>query len=102
MRAYILSTKAAADLVEIAEYTKRQWGGTQARTYRSQLKKCIAALVAGKDQFKDLSALRPGLRMTRCQHHYIVAVMRGNAPAIVVGVFHERMDLMARLAERLK
>jgi toxin ParE1/3/4 len=99
---YILSTNAAADLDGIASYTKREWGGNQASTYRAHLKKCIAALVLGKGQYKDLSSLRTGLRMVKCQHHYVVVVLRQNAPPIVVGVIHEKMDLMARIAERLK
>lgn len=102
MREYILSTSASADLVDIAGYTKRQWGSDQASIYRTHMKKCIYALVSGKGQYTDLSALRPGLRMVRCQHHYVVAVLRDKAPAIVVAVLHERMDLMVRIAERLK
>lgn len=102
MRKYTLSKRAVADLDEIAVYTKRNWGSNQARAYRDHLKKCIDALVSGSGQAKDLSALRPGLRMARCQHHYVMIVLRSDAPTIVIGVLHERMDLMARVAERLE
>jgi plasmid stabilization system protein ParE len=45
--------------------------------------------------FRELDALYPGLRMTRCEHHYIFCLPRKNAPALIVAIFHERMDLMA-------
>ncbi|ECP5445232.1 type II toxin-antitoxin system RelE/ParE family toxin, partial [Salmonella enterica] len=41
------------------------------------------------------------LRMIHCEHHYVFCLPRGSAPALVVAIFHERMDLMARLSERL-
>lgn len=58
-------------------------------------------IAAGKVPFKDLSALYPALRMARCQHHYIFCLPRDHAPALIVAILHERMDLMGRLADRL-
>ncbi|EHE5102672.1 type II toxin-antitoxin system RelE/ParE family toxin, partial [Salmonella enterica] len=40
-------------------------------------------------------------RMTHCEHHYVFCLPRGSAPSLVVAIFHERMDLMTRLATRL-
>jgi plasmid stabilization system protein ParE len=40
--------------------------------------------------------------MARCEHHYIFCLSRDDAPALVVAIFHERMDLMVRLTDRLK
>lgn len=48
-----------------------------------------------------MSALYPALRMARCEHHYVFCLPRENAPALIVAIFHERMDLMTRLADRL-
>lgn len=58
-------------------------------------------IAAGKVLFKDLSALYPALRMARCQHHYIFCLPREHAPALIVAILHERMDLIRRLADRL-
>ncbi len=52
--------------------------------------------------FKDMSALYPALRMAHCEHHYVFCLPREDAPALIVAILHERMDLMARLADRLK
>jgi toxin ParE1/3/4 len=45
--------------------------------------------------------LYPTLRMAHCEHHYVFCLPRDNEPALVVGIFHERMDLMTKLSERL-
>ncbi|MCL2894699.1 hypothetical protein [Brenneria tiliae] len=48
-----------------------------------------------------MSELWPTLRMAHCEHHYVFCLPRENEPVLVVAIFHERMDLMTRLAERL-
>ncbi|WP_246856824.1 hypothetical protein [Brenneria corticis] len=48
-----------------------------------------------------MSELWPTLRMAHCEHHDVFFLPRDNEPMLVVAIFHQRMDLMARLAERL-
>jgi len=48
-----------------------------------------------------MSALYPALRMLDCEHHYVFCLPRKRAPALIVALLHERMDLMVRLADRL-
>lgn len=86
----------------IIRYTRKQWSDTQVRRYIGKLERGIANLAAGQGTFKDLSALFPLLRMAHCEHHYVFCLPRESAAALVVAIFHERMDLMARLADRLK
>lgn len=86
----------------IVRYTRKEWGAAQARTYVTKLTAGIARVAAGQGVFKELDALYPALRMARCEHHYVSCLPRENAPALIVAIFHERMDLMVRLAERLK
>lgn len=99
---YVLTAAAEADVHEIIRYTRKQWGDAQVRSYLAKLERRIERLVAGQDAFKDMAALYPALRMARCEHHYIFCLPRDGAPSLVVAIFHERMDLMVRLAERLK
>ncbi len=99
---YVLTAAAEADVRAIIRYTRKQWGDAQVRSYLAKLERGIERLVAGQDAFKDMAALYPALRMTRCEHHYIFCLPRDDAPSLVVAIFHERMDLMARLAKRLK
>jgi len=98
---YILNEAAEADLRGIIRYTRNQWGDAQARRYLTKLKQGIARLAVGQEPFKDMSAIYPALRMAHCEHHCIFCLPRENAPALIVAIFHERMDLMVRLAERL-
>jgi toxin ParE1/3/4 len=99
---YVLTAAAETDVREIVRHTRRQWGEAQARGYLTKLGRGIERLVAGQGVFKEMSVLHPGLRMVHCEHHYIFCLPRNDAPALVVAIFHERMDLMVRLAERLK
>ncbi|WP_228765665.1 type II toxin-antitoxin system RelE/ParE family toxin [Sphingopyxis solisilvae] len=64
--------------------------------------RCIEKIVDGKQAGKDLSEIHPGLRAVHCQHHYIFCLPRENAAALIVAILHERMDLMTRVAGRLK
>lgn len=101
MTTYILTAEAEADLRGIIRYTRKQWGTVQVRRYIARLEHDIASLAAGRGSFRDMSELFPELRMARCEHHYVFCLPRGSAPALVVAIFHERMDLMTRLAERI-
>jgi len=99
---YVLTAGAEADLRDVIRYTRREWGDAQTRSYVAKLARGIERIAAGQGTSKDMAALYPGLRMAHCEHHYIFCLPRDDAPALVVAIFHERMDLMARLADRLE
>jgi len=99
---YVLTAAAEADLRDIIRYTRSEWGDAQTRTYVTKLTRGIGRVADGKGASKDVAALYPGLRMVRCEHHYVFCLPREDAPALVVAIFHERMDLMVRLADRLE
>lgn len=86
---------------DIIRYTRKQWSDAQVRRYIEALEQGIARLVAGEGAFKAMDALYPSLRMAHCAHHYVFCLPREHEPALIVAIFHERMDLMARLADRL-
>ena len=99
---YVLSSGAEVDLRDIIRYTRKQWGDAQTRIYVAKLQACIESVAAGLGFFREMSALYPALRMGACQHHFIFCLPRDEAPTLVVAILHERMDLMARVADRLK
>lgn len=98
---YTLTAAAETDLRDIIRYTRKQWGDAQVRRYVSALEQGIVRLVAGQGAFKNMDALYPSLRMAHCEHHYVFCLPREGSSALVVAIFHERMDLMVRLADRL-
>lgn len=100
-RGYDLSQSAEDDLRDIVRYTRQLWGDSQARHYVAVLKSGIERVAAGQGIFKDMTAIHPRLRMVHCRHHYIFCLARENEPALIVAILHERMDLMARLSDRL-
>ena len=98
---YVLLPAAETDLRAIIRYTRDQWGTSQARIYLRRLEQAMDRIAAGQLPFKDISALYPHLRTVRCEHHYIFCLPRDGEPALIVAILHERMDLMARLGDRL-
>lgn len=100
-RSYVVAKGAAADLKEITRYTAQQWGEAQCRVYIAQLEKAAEAVAKGEGGFKDMSALIPGLRVATSGKHYIFCLTRPTALPIILAILHERMDIMARLKNRL-
>ena len=98
---YVLTAAAEADVRSVVRYTRQQWGEAQVRTYMDKLERGIEQLVAGQGAVKDMDSLYPGLRMVHCERHYIFCLPRDSAPPLIIAIFHERMDLMVRLADRL-
>ena len=98
---YVLANGAETDLREIIRYTRKQWSDAQVRRYITRLEQGFSRLASGQPPFRDVGELYPMLRMAHCEHHYVFCLPRNNEPALIVGIFHERMDLMTRLSERL-
>ena len=100
-RSYVVAKGAAADLEEIARYTAEQWGEEQCRVYIGQLDKAAEAVAKGEGVFKDMSSLHPKLRMALCGRHYVFCLPRPDAPAVILAILHEHMDIIVRLRRRL-
>lgn len=99
-----LTTSADADIEEIVRYTLDQWGAEQATKYVRRLDQHFEAIGSGdaltltKRIFKN----REDLWASRCQKHVVFHQARiGDCP-LILAVFHERMDLMVRLKDRLE
>ncbi|HTM82694.1 type II toxin-antitoxin system RelE/ParE family toxin [Asticcacaulis sp.] len=98
---FVLQDGAADDLRSIVRYTRKTWGEVQARAYSETLHTGIQRLVNGQGTYKILEDIHPALRITRCEHHYIFCLCREDAPSLIVAILHERMDLIARITDRL-
>lgn len=98
---YILTAAAEADMRGIIRHTRKQWGHAQVRRYVAALEQGIARLAGRQGAFKDMDEIYPSLRMAHCEHLYVFCLPRENESALIVAIFHERMNLMTRLADRL-
>jgi len=99
---YLLTEAAEADLRDIIRYTRKQWGSAQVRRYITALERGLVRLAAREGVYQDMSDLYPALYMAHCEHHYLFCLPREKMPALIVAIFHERMDLMARVADRMQ
>ncbi|MCB9854691.1 MAG: type II toxin-antitoxin system RelE/ParE family toxin [Phycisphaerales bacterium] len=101
MADYELTAAADDDLLGIARYTIDTWGIEQARHYEALLEKHFKAIGRGDVQSRLLLEHRADLLYSRCEHHYVFFIRRENAVPLILAVFHERMDLINRLRDRL-
>lgn len=100
-RPYVLTRGAANDLRNIARYTVETWGAQQCRVYIEQIEEAASEVAQGRGVFKDMSELQPGLRLRVVGRHYIFCQPQTNGPALILAVLHERMNIIARLKDRL-
>jgi plasmid stabilization system protein ParE len=98
---YDLTPAAEADLQEIARYTLRQWGARQQRRYACLLTACFQGIADGSARARGFSERYPQAQVTRCEHHYVFFLRPEGQKPLIFAVLHERMDLLARIGERL-
>ena len=101
MAKYELGQDAADDLETIADYTISNWGAKQASRYSARLDSHFDAIANGKARSRHFLPHRPELLVSHIEHHFVFHLERKNDCPLIIAVFHEKMDLMARLRERL-
>ena len=99
-RTYRLALAAEEDLLAIWLYTDRRWGEEQADIYQDTLHAAFRHLADGTMTSRPFAG-DDDIRFCKCEHHYLFFV-EDTAGIVVIAVLHERMDLPARLAERLQ
>ena len=98
---YELTEAADADLQAIARYTIETWGIEQARRYEDLLENHFEAIAQQTARTRAFLKSRPELMVSRCEHHYVFHLVREKQCSLILAVFHESMDLMARVRNRL-
>lgn len=99
MTGYRLTRSAREDLIDIWLYTEERWGEAQADDYQDALHACCERIAAGLVRARALEELGD-IRSVRCRHHHLFFIEQDAGP-IILAVFHEKMDLIERLRERL-
>ena len=102
MLPYTLTLDAEKDLREVARYTRGKWGDKVLGEYRAGLKKTFEAIGSGDIQKRPFSKKFPQLFVTKYRYHYIFYVIGLHEKPAIIGVIHERRDIVNRLAERLE
>lgn len=101
MRPYALTADAEQDLREIARYTLNRWGTKMLRQYRDGLKDTFDAIGTGKLAGRPFSRIFPDLMVEKYRHHYIFFLTDIRPTPVIIGVIHEKRDIVSRLGERL-
>jgi toxin ParE1/3/4 len=102
MAGFELARSAESDIRSIALYTLKEWGAKQAARYAANLDAHFEAIGSGKARSRIFLKHRPELRVSRVEHHYVFHLVREMKCPLILAVFHENMDLMTRLRDRLK
>ncbi|MFN3806163.1 type II toxin-antitoxin system RelE/ParE family toxin [Asticcacaulis sp.] len=96
---YVLSAEAVKAFRDISRTTAARWGTDQAAKYLSILITGFEDIAANPRRGRLYASERTGeFRTRRFGRHHVVYIIEPNAPVIIAGLFHERMNLPARLA----
>ena len=101
MPPYTLTPQSEEDLKGIARYTLKHWGKKQSMHYAGLLEKHFRKITSGSVYSRSLSERYPQVLLSHCEHHYIFHIQPGKTQPIIIAVLHERMDMLARLKNRL-
>ena len=85
---YEFTKDAEKDLREVAQYTLNKWGKKALAEYRDGLK-------------ATFSKTFPQLLVTKYKYHFIFYITEGMTKPVIIGVIHEKRDIVNRLSERL-
>lgn len=98
---YRLTKHAQNDLREIARYTLKTWGKEALHSYRNGISNTFMQISNGNILEKCFSDVFPELLVTRYKHHYIFYLKQDPSLTVIIGVIHERRDIVSRLTQRL-
>jgi toxin ParE1/3/4 len=94
MPVYEFTARAAADLREIARYTRKTWGIEQARRYREELEIALQKLSLSPNVGRPREAIAPGVRSFRVAAHIAFYVHR-NDRITILRLLDPNMDVDA-------
>tara|TARA_R110002049_G_scaffold69711_3_gene180534 strand:+ start:14358 stop:14672 length:315 start_codon:yes stop_codon:yes gene_type:complete len=102
MLSYVLTKEAEQGLRQIARYTLKHWGKDVLNQYRSGLEATFKAISNGEAQSHSLSNELPDIVVTKYRYHFVFYIEKKRIKPVIIGVIHEKRDIVSRLAERLK
>ncbi len=89
---YTLSDFADSDLVEIFEYSKKEFGTQQGKLYLEEIEKSINLLCKQPHLGKNRDEIKMGLFSIKCNSHIIFYRIRNNR-IFIVRVLHKSRDI---------
>ncbi|SHK29382.1 Plasmid stabilization system protein ParE [Rubritalea squalenifaciens DSM 18772] len=102
MSSFELTYLADQDLEGIALYTLERWDEDQADKYLSAFDTHFEEIAEGYLHTRSFFKHRDDVRFSKCQKHVVFHLVREDEPPLILAVFHESMELMSRLKNRLE
>lgn len=99
MPEYVLTRSAESDLIEIARYTRREWGERQRDKYIRELFDLFAAIAAAPHLSQNRDHIRPDLKSRRHKKTHTVYFRVEGDTAQILRVLHVRQDVNAAFYE---
>jgi toxin ParE1/3/4 len=94
----LLTQRAIADLVEVFNYSTRQWGQRTGEKYLDDLEAGLERISRQPDLLQSLPDLCPALRFYRVHKHVFACDVQPGS-VVVLTVLSGSMDIPQRLAE---
>ena len=101
MQPYNLSAAAENDLLEIARYTLNTWGREALERYRIGLKNTFLSIAKNEMPKRTFSTAFPDLFVSKYKYHYIFYIVKNHTAPVIIGVIHEKRDIVNQLNKRL-
>lgn len=101
MPSYTLSLDAESDLRSIAQYTLKRWGHSQLNKYRLELKQHFESIAAGTVRSRLYSDSLPQVYISKVGSHFVFHLASDQKAPIIIGVIHEKRDIVTHLNARL-
>jgi toxin ParE1/3/4 len=101
MKCYNLTKDAENDLREIARYTLDKWGKEKLQKYRDGLKVVFNKIGRNEIKKHQFSKNLPELLVIKYNYHFIFYLPDSLEKPVIIGVIHERRNIVERLAGRL-
>jgi toxin ParE1/3/4 len=101
MTPYLITKEAENDLREVARYTLKTWGKDIFEQYRKGLNEIFSAIGNGTVTARSLSARHPQVQTAKYRYHYVFFIKENLAKPVIIGVIHEKRDIVNPLQGRL-
>ena len=98
---YELSPTAEKDIQQVTRYTLNKWGSESLEKYITGLKATFDAIGNGDALKREFSKRFPKVLVTKYRYHFVFYIRESLEIPVIIGVIHERRDVVNRLSERL-
>ena len=99
---YELTPSAEEDIVEIIQYTEKEWGIDAVEKYVRNLEKKLDEIGTGLAVKRQFQTVIPQLYVTKFRYHLIFYFHELGAKPAVIRILHEKRDIVSQLEKTFR